>query len=108
MSIRVVNYEPLDMTDDEYALYQKIVKSYTNSTTNGADKFVDLFESDSAGIIRFLKPPSNRHTTFEIILFLMMLQQQQHIRLMYAEVADIAKQMKDKMAEIDTKLAKLK
>lgn len=108
MSIRVINHSPLEMSDDEYALYQKIVKENTNSTQKGSDLFFDLWEADTRGIIMFLKPPSQRRTTFQIIIFLMMLQQQQHIRLMYDQVADIAKQMKDKIAEIDSKLVQLK
>lgn len=108
MSIRIVDCKKLDMTDDEYAIFEKIVKSYTTMPTmNGRDLFIDLFESDDKGIIMFLKPPSKRQTTFEVFLFLISLQQHQHLRLMHEEVADIASQMKAKILEIDEKLSKL-
>jgi hypothetical protein len=99
MSIRVVDKKKVDMTEDEWALYQKICKSYTIPPNKGEDMFIDLFETDENGVIMFLKPPSKRGTSFEVFMFLMALQQQQHIRLMYAQVADFIKQTKDELAK---------
>jgi hypothetical protein len=107
MTIQVVDSKRLDMTEDEWAQYQKIVKSYTTSTNKGEDLFCDLFETDGRGIIIFLKPPTVRRTSFEVFLFLMALFQHQHMRLVYQQVDDICQQMKDKMKEIDGKLLKL-
>ena len=106
MPLSIIDNKKVDLTSDEWQMYQKIVKSYTTQTNKGEDLFMDLFESDNNGIIMFLKPPSKRQTSFEIFLFLMAVQQQQHIRIMYDRVADICKQMKDKMAELDQKLQK--
>lgn len=103
MPLHVINNKKIDLTYDEWDMYQKIVKSYTSATNKGEDLFMDLFETDNNGIIMFLRPPSKRQTSFEIFLFLMAIQQQQHIRIMYAQVADICKQMKDKMSELDKK-----
>ena len=108
MACRVVDNKKLDMTEDEFTIYQKIVKSYTTATNKGEDLFCDLFETDDRGIILFLKPPSQRRTSFEVFLFLMSLFQHQHMRLMYQQVDDICQQMKDKMKEINEKLDKLK
>lgn len=91
------------MTNDEWSLYDKIVKSYTTLTNKGEDLFIDLFETDDNGIIIFLKPPSKRQTSFEVFLFLMALQQQQHIRLMYQQVDDVCAQMKNKLKELSSK-----
>jgi hypothetical protein len=107
MTIRVVDHKKLDMTEDEFAIYQKIVKSYTTSTNKGEDLFTDLFEVDGRGIIIFLKPPSVRRTSFEVWLFLMSLMQNQHLRQIYLQVEDIANQMKEKLKEINEKLANL-
>lgn len=83
------------MTDDEYEMYNKIVKSYTDITGKGEDLFIDLFESNDDGIIIFLKPPSKRRTSLEVFLFLMAVMQHQHLRLMHQQideaVADIKK-----------------
>lgn len=99
MPIRVVDNKKIDMTDDEWNLYIKICKSYTIPPNRGEDMFMDLFETDNNGIIMFLKPPSKRSTSFEVFMFLMALQQQQHIRLMYAQVDDLCAQIKEKLKE---------
>jgi len=105
MAIRVVDNKRLDMTDDEWIMYQKIVKSYTTLTNKGEDLFQDLFETNEQGIIIFLKPPSKRQTSFEVFLFLMALFQHQHLRLMYKSVEDMRDQFQAKMKEIDEKLS---
>lgn len=104
MPITVIDNKRVDMTYDEVHMYNKIVASYTTLTNKGEDLFMDLFETDDNGIIIFLKPPSKRQTSFEVFLFLIALQQQQHIRIMYDRVTDICDQMKRKMLEIDEKL----
>ena len=91
MTIRVVNNKKVEMTDDEWDMYNKIVQSYTDITGKGEDLFIDLFETNEEGIILLLKPPSKRRTSLEVFLFLMALMQQQHLRLMWKEIADIKK-----------------
>jgi len=108
MSLRIIDNKKIDLTDDEWFLYQKIVKSYTTPTNKGEDLFIDLFETDDSGIMVFLKPPSKRQTSMEVFLFLMAVFQHQHLRVMYGQVNDICSQMKDKIKEIDEKLSKLK
>jgi len=107
MSVRIVDNKKIEMTDDEWTMYQKIVKSYTSSTNKGEDLFIDLFETDDNGIILFLKPPSKYRSSLEVFLFLVSVFQHQHLRIMYAQVGDICNQMKSKMQEIDAKLQKL-
>lgn len=86
MTIRVIDNKKVEMTEDEWAMYQKIVRSYTDLTGKGEDLFIDLFETDNAGTIIFLRPPSKRRTSLEVFLFLMSLMQHQHLRLMHAQV----------------------
>lgn len=100
MAIKIVDNKKIEMTSDEWSLYEKIVKSYTSLTNKGEDMFIDLFETDDNGIIVFLKPPSRRQSSFEVFLFLMALQQQQHIRLMYQQVDDVCAQMMSKLAQL--------
>lgn len=85
------------MTEDEWNMYQKIVKSYTTPTNKGEDLFMDLFETDEGGIIIFLRPPSKFRTSFEVFLFLMSLMQHQHLRLMHQQVNDLAAEVKEKL-----------
>jgi len=102
--IKIINNKRVDMTADESAMYDKIVKSYTTLTNKGEDLFIDLFETDDHGIITYLRPPSKRQTSMEVFLFLMSLMQHQYLRLFQSQVQDICDQMKVKMAEIDEKL----
>lgn len=94
MAIRVVNNRKVDMTDDEWDIYQKICQSYTDITGKGEDLFIDLFESNDEGTIILLKPPSKRRTSLEVFLFLMALMQHQHLRLMWQEVEQLKKNNK--------------
>ena len=107
MPYYIIDNKKINMTNDEWQLYQKIVKSYTTAFNRGEDLFMDLFEADENGIIVFLKPPSKRQTSMEVFLFLMSLQQQQTIRIMYDKTADICNKAKEKIAEIDQKLNEL-
>lgn len=99
MSIKIIDNKKVEMTEDEWAMYDKIVKSYTTATNKGEDLFKDLFETDGNGIIMFLKPPSKFRTSFEIFLFLMSLMQHQHLRLMHQRIDDLYKQVKEKLKD---------
>jgi hypothetical protein len=105
--MNVIDHKKVDLTSDEYALYQKIVKSYTTTTNKGEDYFQDLFEVNDDGIIIFLRPPSTKQTSFEIFMFLVSIFQQQHMRLLYKQVEGIAEEMKNKCKELDEKIALL-
>lgn len=93
----VIDNKKIEMTQDEWAMYLKIVKSYTTTTNKGEDLFIDLFETDAQGIIIFLKPPSKMRTSFEVFLFLMSLMQHQHLRLMHQQVDEVCAEIKKKL-----------
>lgn len=99
--MRVIDNKKIDLTEDEWDMYKKIVKSYTTATNKGEDLFIDLFETDEDGIIVFLKPPSKRQTSFEVFLFLMSVMQHQHLRLMHKQVDDICNQFRSKIKELN-------
>jgi hypothetical protein len=99
MGLRIIDNKKIDMTQDEWTMYQKIVKSYTTLTNKGEDLFIDLFETDDNGTIMFLKPPSTRQTSFEVFLFLMSLMQHQHLRLMQKQVDDLCAQIREKLKD---------
>lgn len=95
MVARVIDNKKVEMTDDEWDMYQKIVKSYTDMTGKGEDLFIDLFETNGDGIIIFLKPPSRRRTSLEVFLFLMALMQHQHLRLMHEQIDEALAELKE-------------
>lgn len=100
MTIHVIDNKRVELTEAEWAMYDKIVKAYTTATNKGEDLFMDLFETDDRGIILFLKPPSKHRTSLEVFLFLMSLMQHQHLRLMHAQVEDLARQVKEKLKDL--------
>ena len=99
--MRVIDNKKINLTENEWEMYLKIVKSYTTPTNKGEDLFIDLFETDEDGIIIFLKPPSKRQTSFEVFLFLMSIMQHQHLRLVHKQVDDICFQMREKLKELE-------
>ncbi len=56
--IKIIDSKRVDMTHDEYQMYQNICESYDNPPSQkGKDLFIDLFETDENGLILFVKPP---------------------------------------------------
>lgn len=102
--MKVIDNKKIDLTNDEWKMYQEIVKSYTTLTNKGEDLFMDLFETDDSGIIVYLKPPSKRQTSFEVFLFLISIMVHQHLRGMYKETGSIVNEFKGKMKELDAKI----
>jgi hypothetical protein len=83
-------------------MYQAISKSYDRPNFKGASLFEELFESDDNGLIVFIKPPSNRHTSMECYLFISSLFQQQHMRLIKSQADELFASIRaraDKMLE---------
>lgn len=103
--MRIIDNKKIDLTNDEWLMYENIVKSYTTITNKGEDLFIDLFETDDNGLIIFLKPPSKRQTSFEIFLFLMSVMTQQHLRNIYKQFNLLSHQMKEKIQQLDNKLS---
>lgn len=99
MTLRIVDNKRVDMTDDEFTLYNKIVKSYTVNNNRGEDLFKGLFHTNKEGLILFLIPPSTKQTSMEIWMFLMCLQQQQQLRKMRQIIDDELKQVRKKISE---------
>jgi hypothetical protein len=77
--IRIIDNKKVDLTNDEFILYEKICRSYDRANFKGEYLFEDLFESDSKGFITFLKPPTN-YTTPEVVFFLINIMVHQHLR----------------------------
>lgn len=98
--IKLIDNKRIDLTDAEYEMYLNICKSYDDPpSVKGSDLFVGLFETNGDGVIVFLKPPT-RATSYEVIFYLIMIMEHQHLRLMH-------KQVDDKLKEIDDKLKAL-
>lgn len=105
--IRIIDNKKIDLTDDEWGLYQSICKSYDGPNFRGADLFIDLFETDNNGIIVFLKPPKYQ-TSFEVFLFLISIMNHQHLRAGHKTIEEAAERVNKFLEEAGTVLKALK
>lgn len=96
------------MTHDEWLMYQSICRSYDRTNFKGEDLFKELFETDDNGRIIFLKPPSTRHTSMEVFLFIAILMQHQHLRSMHIQASLIGKKLAEQSNELEALKAELK
>lgn len=88
--IRIIDNKKVEMTNDEWNMYQDICKSYDRPNFSGKDLFKDLFEVDDRGILLMLRPPKT-YTSMEVFMFIMALMQNQHLRLMHQQVNEFCK-----------------
>lgn len=94
--IRIIDNKKVEMTNDEWNMYQDICKSYDRTNFNGKDLFIDLFESDNDGILIMLRPPKT-YTSMEVFMFIMALMTQQHLRIAHAQVKKLCDDVRDRL-----------
>ena len=82
--LRLINNKRIDLTQEEFNLYEQLCKTYSRDHFDGKDLFIDLFETDETGMIIFLKPPSSTFS-MEIVIFLQNIMTHQHLRKIYKE-----------------------
>ena len=97
--IRIIDYKKVDLTDDEYQMYQNICRSYDRPNFKGEDLFRDIFETDDDGFIVFLKPPTKHFTSMEVFLFVCSIMQHQHLRRLEQRVDDAIERMEKLITE---------
>jgi hypothetical protein len=99
MMKRIIDHKRVDMSDDEWKLYEKICKSYNRPNFEGKSLFEQHFEVNDAGIIVFVLPPQKKRTSLEVYCFLTSVMVNQHTRLMHAQVEALVREAKQAIAE---------
>lgn len=99
MSLRIIAHRRIDLTQEEFDLYEKLCKTYSRDHFDGKDLFIDLFETDKDGLIIFLRPPSATFS-MEIIIFLQNIMTHQHLRKIYKEHEEAVKELKELLNEV--------
>ena len=89
MTIRVVDFKGVEMSDEEYEYYQKLVEEFTYANYDGKDQFHDMFEVDGEGCISMVKPPLKKEVGWAIIVFLQNLMINQRLRRMERKIKEI-------------------
>lgn len=82
MSLKIVDYKEVDMTEEEYSYYQQIVESFSNGQYSGKEQFRDTFEVDNDGCIIFIKPPLKKQVAWAVLFFIQNLMINQRLRRM--------------------------
>jgi hypothetical protein len=107
-SIYIIDNKKINLTTDEWRLYEEICKGYDNPpATRGKDLFSELFETDEKGIIIFLRPP-RRATTMEVCLFLVNVMVQQQMRINKEAVSNAVKRVDEAVKKVEEALGKIK
>jgi len=88
------------MTNDEYAMYTNICRSYDRQNFKGEDLFRDLFETNEEGIITIIKPPQKNYSSMEVWLFILSVMNNQHMRINRNQVQTLCNEGKEKFKEI--------
>jgi hypothetical protein len=94
----IIDSKKIDLTEDEYRVYENICRSYDRPNFKGESLFKNLFETDNDGIILFIRPPAT-FTSLEVVVFMMACQQQQHIRLMYGQLESFISDTESKIEQ---------
>lgn len=103
--IRIIDNRKIDLTEDEWKIYQKICRAYDidKRDIKGEDLFTDLFETDKNGIITFLKPPTTV-TSMEVFLFLVSVMVHQHLGTACDHIDQEIAEMHQKTERLDNVL----
>lgn len=80
MGLRVVDYKQVEMEEEEYEYYKKLVESYNYGTYSGKEQFHDVFEVDEEGCITFINPPIGKQIAWAVLFFLQNLMINQRLR----------------------------
>lgn len=86
--LQIVDHKNVDMTDEEFAYYKKLVAEFTVGTANGAEQFRDLFDVDGDGCIIFIRPPIRKQIGWGILFFIQNLMINQRLRRMESQVGE--------------------
>lgn len=97
---RIIDNKRIEMTNEEYAMYSGICRSYDRPNFKGEELFKDLFETNDDGIITMMKAPNKNYTSMEVYLFILSVMNNQHMRINRDQVQALCDEGKEKFKEI--------
>ena len=83
--MRVIDYQKVDLSDQEFAAYQELVGQL------GEEAFKGLISTDDRGIITMVKP--NRVVSWAVVFFLQQCMINQHLRLQDQRIDELQHQL---------------
>lgn len=89
--IKVIDYQKIDLNDDEFKYYQSLLKQV------GEDEFRDLFKTDDKGKITVITP--TKPISWSVIFFLQNVMVNQNLRDNDQKIAQLEKEIKQLKAQ---------
>lgn len=68
--IRVIDYKPVEMTDQEWEYYNYLVKEFTELSYDGKEQFHDMFDTTDDGVITMVRTPFGKEISWSVWCFL--------------------------------------
>ncbi len=101
--LRIIDNKRIDLTAQEWALYQEICTYYDQERLGmkGEELFQGLFETDKHGTIIFLRPPRHKFSSMEVYMFLVSVMVHQHVGVACDHVDNLIKTLDDKIKAAD-------
>lgn len=75
---RIINYQNVDMTDDEFAYFEKLLADFPD----GKQQIRDLYDVDDEGHISMIHPQPGRQVSWGLLFFFQNLMINQRLRRM--------------------------
>ena len=91
--IRAIDYQKVEMSDEEYVYYKELVEKFTDDKIKGSKYFENLFTTDAEGLIKLIKP--SKPIPQEILFFVQNLTINQHLRENDRRIAALEKRMNE-------------
>lgn len=104
---RVIDNKRIDLTNDEWDMYQKICRSYDRPNFQGEELFKDHFETNEHGIITFVLPPQKKYSSLEVFCFLLSIMNNQQNRIIQEQFQMLIKEAGKKIEGLVQDVKKL-
>jgi len=79
---RIIDFKSVDMTEEEYDYYKKLVAEFTVGNYDGKNQFKNIFEVDGDGCLTQVQLPLKKKVSWAVIFFLQNLMINQRLRRM--------------------------
>ncbi len=99
-NIKIIDNKKILMSHDEWKYYKNLCRAYDTDYQKGEEFFREHFETNSSGVITFVRPPHKKYSSLEIYTFLISIMINQHLRLMHDQVDSLVKEAGEKYREM--------
>lgn len=77
--MQVIDYQKVDITDEEFAYYKQLVANFTSEEVKGESYFKNLFKTDEKGFIMTIAPQGS--IPWAVLFFVQQVMINQRLRI---------------------------